>query len=246
MASIELLCSCWGQGVEDSYWYTESRSEFGYLGVETYFYNASEKEIKYVTFTYAPYNAVSDVVTDVKGIGVVSQKFTGPIAPDSITRARFTDIWKCDTIRRVDIMKITVEFMDGTTEIIAGNDLLNIFNKPIKHFNFFEPYLKTARVENEWFASVMYVCENRLNEHEIDYNQSTTFYQKHSEGIKNAKVKLIEEREKAAEERAKQKEEYARREKIKDKAIKFGCLAGIMAVVIPVVALIIYLVSATS
>ena len=90
------------------------------------YYNAGDKVIKYLTFSYLPYNAVGDVVrctvtqkTEARG------QITGPIKPDTYDdSAGWRSLWYNPTIESVKIVGIHIQFMDNTQEVIEGKDIV--------------------------------------------------------------------------------------------------------------------------
>lgn len=89
------------------------------------YYNAGDKVIKYLTFSYLPYNAVGDVVrctvtqkTEARG------QITGPIKPNTYDSAEWTSMWYNTTIESVKIVGIHIQFMDNTQEVIEGKDIV--------------------------------------------------------------------------------------------------------------------------
>lgn len=99
------------------------------------YYNASEKEIKYVTFSYVPYNSVDDVVAcNASGKTEVSGRLTGPIPPKHDSRVEWKGLWFNPTIRKVVVTKIHVQFMDNTEEVIEGKDVLTIDNQNSRYY----------------------------------------------------------------------------------------------------------------
>ena len=98
-------------------------------GVEVFhqIYNASGKEIKYITFLYEPYNAVGDkVACTIKKTSAVSCKLTGPIAPKADTYVSWKNVWYNPTISEAKIVWMNIEYTDGTEETIAGENILTV------------------------------------------------------------------------------------------------------------------------
>lgn len=96
-------------------WSWGSKNEYSnYKGVDVEFYNSSKKTIKYVHVTFQAVNSVGDPISGatktVKGIG--------PIEPGSFGAYSFEDVWYSNTINKVKIIKIKVEYMDNTIKII--------------------------------------------------------------------------------------------------------------------------------
>jgi len=265
MASIELLSSWWGheeKGEYLNYWRSGRHGDWkSSVGVETTFYNSSEKEIKYITFTYVPCNAVSDVITDVNGVSVVSEKFTGPIAPDTITTARFDGIWHDETIRSVKIKEISIDFMDNTNEVIPGTDVKKILNTPDEYISYcdipgvsevnYKVFLTRVssvlqRLSRDPSKNVLDAMMQELNQTdilEIDYNLSTVFYQKHGEKLQATRTEInTKNKEQKVQEEAREKA-WKQREKKKELAGKIGCFA---ATLIPIAIIVLIVCFAAS
>ncbi len=89
-------------------------------------YNASQKEIKYVSFTYIPLNQVGDVVMcQIRKKPEAYCRFTGPIAPGEQTLVSWENLWYNPTISDVKITEMKIEYSDGTEETIAGEDIID-------------------------------------------------------------------------------------------------------------------------
>jgi len=88
--------------------------------------NKSKKTIKYAYFTVEPYNAVGDVVQcsigrDSRFTGMI----TGPINAGSWhgEGTYWENAWYNNTIRKVELVKVEIEYMDGTTAILEGENV---------------------------------------------------------------------------------------------------------------------------
>ena len=91
------------------------------------YYNAGEKGIKYITFSYLPYNSVNDVVAcRINGKTEASGKLTGPIPPKHYGNITWENMWYNPTVTTAVLTKIYVQFMDNTEEVIGGKDILTI------------------------------------------------------------------------------------------------------------------------
>ena len=89
------------------------------------YYNAGEKEIKYITFSYVPYNSVNDMVAcTASGKIEVSGKLTGPIPPKHKSYVTWETMWFNPTVTTAVLTKIHVQFMDNTEEMIDGKDIV--------------------------------------------------------------------------------------------------------------------------
>ena len=94
------------------------------------FYNAGEKEIKYITFRYLAYNSVNDLVAC-----TVSQKtesggkLTGPIPPKYDGYVKWQSMCYNPTVANVVISNICIQYMDNTEEEIDGKDIVNMWDE---------------------------------------------------------------------------------------------------------------------
>ncbi len=103
------------------------------VGVEHYYYNGSGKDIKYLTFTYVPYNNVGDVVAcTVNGKSEARLEITGPV--EAAPKAKKLSVsvkalWYNPTITTVKIKSAFIQYMDGTEEMVEGENMLSIYDK---------------------------------------------------------------------------------------------------------------------
>ena len=75
-------------------------------------------DVKYIWFTMVPYNAVGDVQqSEIGGKSLFIGKLTGPISDKKSYVTTWENAWYNNTIVKVEITKIEVEFMDGTRVI---------------------------------------------------------------------------------------------------------------------------------
>lgn len=85
--------------------------------------NRSNKTIKYIWFTAVPYNAVGDIVTcSIRDRSECRGKVTGPISPGQWYGEyhRWECAWYNNTIRKVKLKRIEIEYMDGSTATLDG------------------------------------------------------------------------------------------------------------------------------
>lgn len=95
------------------------------VDVSQRFYNAGEKEIKYITFSYLAYNAVNDVVAcKASGKTAVNGKLTGPIPPSHQNYVTWDSMWFNPTVSTVVLTRMHIQFMDNTEEVIEGKDIV--------------------------------------------------------------------------------------------------------------------------
>lgn len=152
MASIELASIFWGHkgiksssyaGVYEGWEYSKPNSAGG-VGIKNTVYNASEKVMKYLTFTYVAYNQVGDVIKcgttgNVEAYG----KLTGPIQPNELATVTWDVLWYNPTVSNVAIKEIHIEYMDGTEETVLGSDIMNTSSKESVY------YQKRGKLEEE-------------------------------------------------------------------------------------------------
>lgn len=88
--------------------------------------NKADKTIKYITFTVLPYNAVDDVVKcEIRGLSAAGCQVTGPVKPGASYGSdyRWECVWYNNTITWARLGAIEIEYMDGTKEAFAGQEL---------------------------------------------------------------------------------------------------------------------------
>ncbi|MEG1758382.1 MAG: hypothetical protein RR235_08010 [Oscillospiraceae bacterium] len=90
--------------------------------------NMSEKVMKYATFTVVPYNAVDDVVTcEIRNISEYVAQDVGPKAKGEGIAGDYSWYWQCawynSTIDRLEMTEIEIEYIDGSREILTGDDI---------------------------------------------------------------------------------------------------------------------------
>ena len=91
--------------------------------------NRTNKTVKYAYFTVYPYNAVGDLVScEIRGNTGFTGKVTGPIKPKKWSgyNSSWSDAWYNNSIRKIDISKITIEYTDGSSERIIGSSVDHI------------------------------------------------------------------------------------------------------------------------
>lgn len=236
MGSIELLACYAGathvkkvnNQIVESKWH-DNEAFNGYFGVKTYFYNASNKDIKYVTFTYVPYNKVNDAVTDEFGISEVSKKVTGPIAADSLNGVIFDGLWKDSTVYSIKITKISVIFIDETTETIDFENITSVFSTQPRYF------VARDKLSTKFYVScfVPIIGENQYN-----FNTESILYKNHGKEIEEG----IKEQDRFIKQCEIEKIEEEKKEKHKKQVSKIGCGIAI-AIVIAIVAAFVWFAS---
>ncbi len=116
--------------IEISKAYVSIPNSAGGVDVFHEIYNATEKEMKYITFTYVPYNPVDDIVScTVKKKSEVSCQLAGPFKPGDVTYVDWKNLWYNPTISSTRIKEIEIEYMDGSTEMLLGEEIVD-FESP--------------------------------------------------------------------------------------------------------------------
>jgi hypothetical protein len=82
-------------------------------------HNSTKKTIKYVTFTVLGLNAVGDPVVDRLRGRNQTLRGIGPIEPDETSSYSKDYMWMTDIVESHKILSIKVEYMDGTSKLIA-------------------------------------------------------------------------------------------------------------------------------
>lgn len=217
MSSIELFHS-WAYSHADYEKGTEVR------GAGVAFYNCSGKEIKYISFEFVPINAVNDVCDEIK-IG----KETGPIATNIGYTCEFDFMWSNTDITTAELKSVTIEYLDGSTEHIDSNNLVNIFTKSLPKNIALErtAYRDTIYdlLDSEYLELFNGTSCLRAYEYEngrYAFNEDSTFYKNYNESWK------------------KNVEEHNRSKKKSDITGKIGCFIGIAIPVAIIIAIVIW------
>lgn len=100
------------------------------VGVRHKIFNASDKDIKYITFTYVPYNPVDDVVAcQVSGKTEATAKLVGPFKAHDKSEVVWENLWYNPTISKAVIKQALVQFMDNSEDLISGDEILDMSDK---------------------------------------------------------------------------------------------------------------------
>jgi hypothetical protein len=109
-------------------YYTSKPNSAGGVDCNIIWKNNSDKTVKYIHFSVAPFNSVDDMVESEIG-GTTYQKITvtGPIKPN--TTHGYGTYWECiwynSTISYMKITGIKIEYMDGSIISTNNIDLIN-------------------------------------------------------------------------------------------------------------------------
>ena len=104
------------------------------FSIDWYYYN-TKKDIKYIYFTVAPYNEVGDrQYCNIRDYATFTGSATGPISASSeLLKYTWGNAWYNNTIKKVKIIKVSIEYEDGTnyTYVKELNKILSpyIINK---------------------------------------------------------------------------------------------------------------------
>lgn len=106
--------------------YTSKPNSAGGVDFNIIWQNKSEKTIKYAYFMVVPYNGVGDIVKcTIKGESYFKGQVTGPIEKEKWSgyNSAWTNAWYNNTIRKIMITKIEIEYIDGTSEKILPDNI---------------------------------------------------------------------------------------------------------------------------
>lgn len=99
-------------------------NKWGQVGVKIDFVNDSEKTIKYVFFTVAPYNQVGDQIRDRhNGRSAVTLSVTGPIKPNAYEKYTWNYVWDSHTISDIEVTQIEILYSDGSQKTMNTNQI---------------------------------------------------------------------------------------------------------------------------
>lgn len=100
------------------------------------YYNAGEKDIKYITFSYIPFNSVNDLVAStIDGKTEVRGKLTGPISAKHKGGVVWDRMWYNPTVSKIAVTGIHIQFMDNTEEVIEGKDIVFMEDENSAYYN---------------------------------------------------------------------------------------------------------------
>lgn len=97
--------------------------------------NTSQKTIKYVAFSIVGYNAVGDPVRDgLKRSTGQTMRGIGPIKPNESASYSFEYIWHTDVVEYVRLTKLKVDYMDGTSNVVAFPEKTVVLDDSVERF----------------------------------------------------------------------------------------------------------------
>lgn len=106
--------------------YTENPNSAGGVNFNVIWQNTSDKVIKYCRFTVVPYNAVNDIVAcTIRRESEYTGKVTGPVNPGQWNGEGtvWENAWYNNTIIKAKLTGIRIDYMDGTSEKLSGEDV---------------------------------------------------------------------------------------------------------------------------
>lgn len=102
----------------------------------TWQYLDNSKDIKYLYFTFLPYNCVGDPISGRYDNGSKRGKITGPISSsDERQKSYWETMWYNNTVCAIKITKVEVEYMDGSKYTYV-KELPKISSPHFKYFSF--------------------------------------------------------------------------------------------------------------
>ncbi len=131
-------------------WLRATMNSVNGAGVEHWYFNATDKEIKYLTFVYVPYNQVGDQVQcTMSRKSEVSCKLTGPIKPYHENNVKWEALWYNPTVTKIELVQIHIDYMDGSEETIDGADVVDMSDKQSVYYEKVEKPAEEERAERE-------------------------------------------------------------------------------------------------
>ena len=121
MSSIEISKIKTGHKDEEYLTWSGTPTIFGRHGVCHDIFNATDKTIKYANFTYEPINHFGDAVAEAR-----SALFTGPLCSKETAKFMTEPFWTWDEDKEycVRLVKVEIEYIDGSKEEIEGKKVL--------------------------------------------------------------------------------------------------------------------------
>ena len=122
---LEIANLTWGYMDLSDTWHPYSCNSAGGVGVRFAIKNTGTKTIKYIDFIFVPYNRVGDVVACEisRKVNYILQ-FTGPLAPGYWSGNKYkNNVWYNNSISQVKILRVLIQYMDGSEETVEGSDL---------------------------------------------------------------------------------------------------------------------------
>ena len=97
----------------------------GGVSVRLSFCITGSKTIKYAIFRFAAYNSVGDVVADtISGQSERNGQYTGFASPNKwVEGVIWENLWYNHSISRAVIRDVTLQYTDGSKEVISGNNI---------------------------------------------------------------------------------------------------------------------------
>lgn len=126
----EMIEVDYSAGHEDyqGYWCNRCNSAGG-LGVRLKIKNLDPRSIKYASLYFVPFNKVGDIVSSSVHGGRTKHglMYTGPLAQGQKSEWNYLEnVWYDYSISKVKLVEAKIEYMDGTTETIPGDQINRI------------------------------------------------------------------------------------------------------------------------
>ena len=126
MIQVSYVIGTPGRYPGDGDWYYRPNSAGG-VSIRMSIKNVSSKTIKYYRVTFAPYNAVGDVVCcSVSNHSNFTCNGTGPISQNETKTGIIRNAWYNPSISTLKVVSAEIDYMDGTSETIPGSQITDI------------------------------------------------------------------------------------------------------------------------
>ena len=172
MSSIEI--SKIETGHKEDYTWECTPTMFGSYGVTHEIFNATNKTIKYATFTYEPINHFGDAV------GVSKDAlYTGPLHSNEMGFIETDCFWRWETgdVFGIRLVKVIVEYIeDGSKEEIEGKNVIFIEDEKSSYQQMEGQKEKIKEMERESRHVVVYGGETNAKKYKTYKKGSVTFY----------------------------------------------------------------------
>ena len=91
--------------------------------------NTSKKSIKYARFEVVPYTRVGEIATcEIRDYSNFTGKVTGPVKPGAThgRKRSWSNSWYNNTIDKIELVRIDIEYMDGSTEVLLKENIRHV------------------------------------------------------------------------------------------------------------------------
>ncbi|MBR0536436.1 MAG: hypothetical protein IIX14_08675 [Clostridia bacterium] len=140
------------------------------------YFNASDKAMKYITFTFVPYNRVGDVVyCTISHEAEKRCKITGPISPGETDFPKWETLWYNPTVYEAVLDSVEIIYMDGTEEFIDGKDVTYMHDE--ENSVYYKQMMKEKAEELEKRAIAQEKAAQKAAERKADQDRKAEYRQ---------------------------------------------------------------------